>query len=88
MSFTNFDSCVIFNCTISTVLDRFNFTLQGGRIVGLLGPNGCGKSTLMKLVCGILVPDSGEIFVCGEPRSETTNSFISYLPERTYFSAW
>ena len=70
------------------VLNRLNFSLPGGKIIGLLGPNGCGKSTLMKLVSGILVPDSGEIMICGQPRGETTNSLISYLPERTYFNSW
>lgn len=70
------------------VLDKFNISLPSGKIVGLLGPNGCGKSTLMKLVCGLLSPNSGEILVCGEPRSEKTSSLISYLPERTYFSQW
>lgn len=67
------------------ILQNLNITLRPGRVVGLLGPNGCGKSTLLKLICGILVPDSGEITVCGEPQSEATNRFISYLPERTYF---
>lgn len=70
------------------ILNGFNYEIQGGNIVGLLGPNGCGKSTLMKLICGILVPDSGEIEICGEPRSERTNALISYLPERTYFNQW
>ena len=70
------------------VLDNFNITLEGGKIFGLLGPNGCGKSTLMKLVCGILVPDSGDITICGEERSEATNAYVSYLPERTYFNQW
>ena len=68
------------------VLNGLNFILPAGKIYGLLGPNGCGKSTFMKLVCGILVPDGGEITVCGQPRSEATNALISYLPERTYFS--
>lgn len=68
------------------VLNYFNFTLPKGKIVGLLGPNGCGKSTLMKLICGLLVPDYGTIEICGEPISEKTNRFISYLPERTYLS--
>lgn len=70
------------------VLNGFQCTLASGKIIGLLGPNGCGKSTLMKLVCGLLVPDHGEILICGEPRSEKTNSLVSYLPERTYFNSW
>ena len=70
------------------VLDKFNITLEGGKIFGLLGPNGCGKSTLMKLICGILVPDSGDIRIYGEKRSEATNAYVSYLPERTYFNQW
>ena len=68
------------------VLKDLNINLTGGKIVGLLGPNGCGKSTLIKLIAGLLVPDSGSIEICGQPRSEKTNALISYLPERTYFS--
>lgn len=70
------------------VLDNFNYTLESGKIVGLLGPNGCGKTTLIKLICGLLVPDSGEILICGEARTDASNSLISYLPERTYFNNW
>ncbi len=70
------------------VLENFNLRLSSGKIIGLLGPNGCGKSTLIKLICGLLSPDSGEIEICGEPRSEKTNSLVSYLPERTYFNEW
>ena len=70
------------------VLNGLNFEVESGKIVGLLGPNGCGKSTLMKLICGILQPDEGEIAICGEPRSEKTNAYVSYLPERTYFNSW
>jgi len=69
------------------VLKDFNFTVEGGKILGLLGPNGCGKSTLLKLISGILVPDSGSIEIAGIPRSEETNALISYLPERTYFNS-
>lgn len=70
------------------VLDSLNLTIPAGKIVGLLGPNGCGKSTLIKLVSGLLQPDSGEILVDGMPISEKTNAIISYLPERTYFNSW
>ena len=71
----------------SPVLHDFNFEVPAGKIVGLLGPNGCGKSTFLKLVSGLLVPDSGAIEICGEERSEASNALISYLPERTYFNS-
>jgi ABC-2 type transport system ATP-binding protein len=70
------------------VLDKLNLQIPSGRIVGLLGPNGCGKSTLIKLISGLLQPDSGEILVDGMPVGEKTNALISYLPERTYFNSW
>ena len=69
------------------VFNNFDFSLPSGRIVGLLGPNGCGKSTLIKMVAGILAQDAGEIEIVGIPRSESTNALISYLPERTYFDS-
>ncbi len=65
-------------------IENLDLDLESGKIIGLLGPNGCGKSTFMKLLTGLLVPTAGEIRVCGYWRSEATNSFISYLPERTY----
>ncbi len=70
------------------VIRDMNFTIPAGRIVGLLGPNGCGKSTLMKLISGLLQPDSGEIAVGGYPVGEDSKALISYLPERTYFNSW
>ncbi len=68
------------------VLEDFDLVLKSGKIIGLFGPNGCGKSTLMKLICGLLQPNKGEILVDGIPVGEKTLSMISYLPERTYFS--
>lgn len=70
------------------VLNNFNLIIPSGRIVGLLGPNGCGKSTFMKLICGLLQPDSGEITVGGLTVGEQSKALISYLPERTYFNGW
>lgn len=69
------------------VLQNFNLAIPAGRIIGLLGPNGCGKSTLIKLIAGLLQPNSGEITVGGYPVGEQTKALISYLPERTYFSS-
>lgn len=69
------------------VLNGLDLTVPRGKIFGLLGPNGCGKSTLIKIISGLLVPTDGEIKICGEYRSEKSNGLISYLPERPYFSA-
>ena len=87
---------VVFKCTNlfksykkgTPVLENLSLEFPAGKIIGLLGPNGCGKSTLIKLACGLLSPDSGEIYICGEKRSEASNALISYLPERTYFTPW
>ena len=69
------------------VLQNLNLEIPAGKIVGLLGPNGCGKSTLIKLIAGLLQPDTGEILVGGYPVGENSKALISYLPERTYFSS-
>lgn len=66
------------------VLNNMNVTVPAGKIIGLLGPNGCGKSTLIKLVSGLLTADAGGVLVDGVPVSPETNRLISYLPERTY----
>ncbi|MBQ7090156.1 MAG: ABC transporter ATP-binding protein [Clostridia bacterium] len=68
------------------VLNSFNLTVPAGRIVGLLGPNGCGKSTLIKLIAGLLQPEGGEITVGGHLIGEESKALVSYLPERTYFN--
>lgn len=67
------------------VLENLTLTVPAGRIVGLLGPNGCGKSTLIKLIAGLLQPDGGSITVNGLPVGEESKALVSYLPERTYF---
>ena len=68
------------------VLNNMDLELPAGRIVGLLGPNGCGKSTLIKLVAGLLQPDCGTITVCGHPIGAESKALVSYLPERPYFN--
>ena len=67
------------------VLNDFSLSLPSGRIIGLMGPNGCGKTTLLKLICGFLTLDSGSISVDGAPISEESSSIISFLPDRLSF---
>ena len=64
------------------ILDNVNLDIPEGRIVGLLGQNGMGKSTLIKLICDLLTPTSGGIFVDGHPVGVESKAMISYLPER------
>ncbi|SFR57945.1 ABC transporter ATP-binding protein [Anaeromicropila populeti] len=69
-------------------LSDVNLTLQRGKIVGLLGPNGCGKTTLIKLINGLLEPSSGELKVAGNIPGMETKKIVSYLPDRTYLNNW
>ena len=66
------------------ILRDINLTVPRGRIVGLLGKNGTGKSTLIKILNDLLTPTSGEILINGEKVGVNSKRIISYLPERTY----
>ena len=63
---------------------HINLTIPRGRIIGLLGPNGCGKTTLIKMINGLLAPTSGNVLINGLIPCPATKRVISYLPERTY----
>ncbi|HYW23002.1 MAG TPA: ATP-binding cassette domain-containing protein [Terriglobales bacterium] len=59
--------------TVVTAVDRIDFTVAAGEMVGYIGPNGAGKSTTIKMLTGILVPTSGRIRVAGlEPARRRT----------------
>lgn len=66
------------------ILDDINLTIPSGKIIGLLGKNGAGKTTFIKLINDLLTPTFGEILFNGKPIGEFSKSRISYLPERTY----
>jgi len=66
------------------ILEDINLTIPRGKIIGLLGKNGTGKTTLIKLINDLLTPDSGSILVNGKNIGIESKKIISYLPERTY----
>ena len=66
------------------ILKDINLKIPRGKIIGLLGKNGTGKSTLIKLMNDLLTPTSGEILVNGKKIGTESKRIISYLPERTY----
>jgi drug efflux transport system ATP-binding protein len=66
-------------------LDEVSATLPGGMILGLVGPDGAGKTTLIRLLAGLMEPTSGSIEVLGRtPRAEggTTQAQTGYMPQR------
>ena len=68
------------------ILDKINIKIPSGKIVGLLGKKGAGKSTLIKLINDLLIPTSGEILIKGNKVGVESKKVISYLPERTYLN--
>lgn len=70
------------------VLKDLNLDIPKGKIVGLLGPNGSGKTTMIKLINGLLQPDKGSIEINGIKPSVETKKIVSYLPEKTYLNDW
>ena len=66
------------------ILKDINFSIERGKIIGLLGKNGMGKTTIIKLINDLLTPTSGEVLIDGMHPCVETKKKISYLPERTY----
>lgn len=69
-------------------LDNISLTLESGKIVGLLGPNGSGKTTIIKIINGLLTPDSGTVRICGNPPGPKTKAEVAYLPDNIYLNSW
>jgi ABC-2 type transport system ATP-binding protein len=69
-------------------LTNLTLSVPKGKIVGLLGPNGSGKTTFIKIAAGLLTPTSGKLTIDGNLPGIETKSYVSYLPERTYLSSW
>ncbi|MFK7818872.1 MAG: ABC transporter ATP-binding protein [Planctomycetaceae bacterium] len=66
-------------------LNSLSLDVKKGEVFGLLGPNGSGKTTTLKLLLGLLFPTSGEIKILGRPSGDVSkNERIGYLPEESY----
>ncbi|NLC63276.1 MAG: ABC transporter ATP-binding protein [Thermoanaerobacterales bacterium] len=68
------------------VLSDISLTLEKGKIIWLLGPNGSGKTTFIKLLNDLLTPTSGEIRIAGKKPGIETKKIVSFLPEKTYLN--
>ena len=70
------------------VLNDMSFSLPEGEIIGLFGPNGCGKTTLMKILTGLIHDYKGNVLVDGVKPGENSKGFTAYLPEQTFVHEW
>lgn len=69
-------------------LDKVDLSIEKGKIYGILGPNGGGKSTFLKIAAGLLKPSQGEITIDNEKPGTYTKSIVSYLPEINFLYKW
>ena len=68
------------NAPSTTVLDNLNFTVNKGDYIAILGPNGGGKTTLLKCILGLLAPQQGSISIFGKSPAESVCD-IGYVPQ-------
>ena len=69
-------------------LKGIDIKIPKGKIVGLLGPNGSGKTTMIKIMNGLLTTTEGEVLINGMKPGIETKKIVAYLPERTYLNDW
>ena len=73
----------VFNKTIA--VDNLNFEIQKGKIIGLLGPNGCGKSTTIGMMLGLIKPTSGSVIINNK---NIENNRTSLLEKMNFISPY
>ena len=71
-----------------TALNHVDLTIESGKLIGLLGPNGSGMTTLIKLACGLLTPTSGDIRVVGKAPGPESKAEVAFLPDNSYLNTW
>ena len=64
-----------------TAVDALSLDVPTGSIYGFIGPNGSGKTTTIRMIMNILLPDQGEITVLGEHSTRAARDKVGYLPE-------
>lgn len=69
-------------------LNNLNLSLTKGKIIGLLGPNGSGKTTFIKILNGLLTPTSGEAVIDGKNMGIESKKIVSYLPDCVSLPEW
>ena len=71
-----------------TAVDGVSVTMESGHIYAMLGPNGSGKTTWMKMAAGLIKPTSGEVTFAGKPVGIESRKEVAYMSTEPYFYAW
>ena len=71
-----------------TAVDHISLKLEKGHVYAMLGPNGSGKTTWMKLAAGLLKPSYGMVCFNGEPVSIESRKYVAYMSTEPYFYTW
>ena len=71
-----------------TAVDHVSLKLKKGHVYAMLGPNGSGKTTWMKMAAGLIKPTSGEVLFEGAPVSIESRKYVAYMSTEPYFYAW
>lgn len=69
-------------------LNNISLDMEKGKVIGILGPNGSGKTTMIKIITGILRETKGEVLIDGRKPGVYTKSIVSYLPDRNFLYSW
>src|SRR5437773_4322238 len=72
---------------VTQVLHDISLRVDHGKVVGLFGPSSCGKSTLLRIIVGVLPFDSGEVLIDGRPVSEQRGK-VAYVPQTGNLLEW
>ena len=71
-----------------TAVDHITMELEAGHIYAILGPNGSGKTTWMKMAAALMKPDGGQVLFQGEPVGMKSREHIAYMSTEPYFYTW
>lgn len=70
------------------VLSGIDMSIEKGKVVGLLGPNGSGKTTFLKMLAGLVKPSKGSVKICGNEIGYKTKNIVAYMPDSDFIYDW
>ena len=71
-----------------TAVDQVSVVMEPGHVYAMLGPNGSGKTTWMKMAAGLIKPTSGDMMFAGKPVGIDSRKDVAYMSTEPYFYAW